>query len=357
MNFQFLPGIAILATLLVCLNAEAIGRRFGVMAVPDGRRKTHAVPTPQLGGVAIFSGFSLFLLGSIFLTKGASADPILMAMLLAAGSLALVGFVDDRHEVPPVLRILLLLISMAIAFALDPGLLSPSLHWYSFGVVSIPVWAYVPLMGVTAIGLVNSVNMADGQNGLVGSMFVVWSACLALVSHGTLAMAAGTLCAACLVFLAFNIQGKIFLGDCGSYGVTFALGLMVTLAHARGYLPLETVIVWFFIPVVDCLRLIITRPLRGRSLFQGGRDHFHHRLVDSMGLRLSVVVYIGAVMLSSVIATLAPRFSLVCLCALCSFYFSFAHLTDKGIGQEEGGQDSVRTDNVISMRDNHERRR
>lgn len=324
---EFLPMTAVLVTVAICLNARPIGERFGVMAQPDGRRKTHALPTPQIGGLAILSGFGVWLAGML-IGPGLAGEPLLLATLLAAGGLGLVGFADDKHEVPPLLRMLLLLVFMGIAFALDPQLITSQLNFHSFGSAAIPVWAYLPLMGLTTIGLVNSVNMADGQNGLVGSMFVVWSACLVLLTDGTVQVMAGMLCALSLVFLAFNLCGKIFLGDCGSYGVTFAIGLMVALAHAKGQLPLETVIVWFFIPVVDCLRVMITRPLQGRGLFEGGRDHFHHRLIDSMGIRLSAIVYIAAVTVSSLFATLAPRFALVCLCVLCGFYFSFARLSE-----------------------------
>lgn len=333
MPFEFLPLIAILATLFVCLGAEPLGIYFGVLAHPDGRRKTHARPTPQLGGFAILLGFVLWL-GASLLVPQMSGEPLVLSVLLCALGLGLVGFIDDKHEVPPILRILLLLLFVGIAFALDPQLVASALHWYSFGTVPISAWVYAPLMGLTAIGLVNSVNMADGQNGLVGSMFVTWTACLAFVCTGPLSLMAGMLCALCVLFLAFNLGGKLFLGDCGSYGITFVIGLMVTLAHARGQVPLETVIVWFFIPVIDCIRLMIARPLQGKSLFQGGRDHFHHRLIDSMGPRLSAFVYISAVTSSSALATLAPRFSLVILCVLSGFYFGFAHLSGEAVSRE-----------------------
>jgi UDP-GlcNAc:undecaprenyl-phosphate GlcNAc-1-phosphate transferase len=232
--------------------------------------------------------------------------------------------------------------------------MSPVLHWYSFGDVAIMPVAYVILMAVTAVGLVNAVNMADGQNGLVGGMFVAWSGCLAILSHGSLAMMAGVLCALSLVFLAFNLRGNLFLGDCGSYGITFVIGVMVALAHARGEIPLETIIVWFFIPVADCLRLMITRPLHGQSLFAGGRDHFHHRLIDSMGVRLSVVVYAGAVALSSLAATLEPRFALVILCLLSGFYFSFARLSHDARAEVLLPQ-HLDAENVVSLREEKRR--
>jgi UDP-GlcNAc:undecaprenyl-phosphate GlcNAc-1-phosphate transferase len=341
--------IALLVTLGICLAARRIGEVFGVMAIPDGHRRTHGRATPQLGGVAIMTGLGVWLTGSLFLMP---TDSFLLTALLAGGGLALVGFVDDRHEIPPASRILLLLVFSGVAFTVDPQLISPILHWYSFGDVVISAPLYLLLMAFTALGLVNSVNMADGQNGLVGSMFVVWSACLVMVTDGTLMMMAGVLCALSLVFLAFNLKGKIFLGDCGSYGITFTLGLIVTLAHARGQLPLETVIVWFFIPVVDCLRLIITRPLRGQSLFAGGRDHFHHRLIDSLGMRLSALTYAGAVGISSLAATLEPRFALVILCVLSGFYFSFARLSEGAYAEAAAPKLATEeSPNVVALRD------
>lgn len=313
--------------LILCLNARALGEKLCVMARPDGRRKTHSRATPQTGGISILAGFSLWLAGGVIAPQIVE-NQLMLTLLIAVGGLGVIGFIDDRHEIPPMPRIMMLLVFAATAFALDPELISQTLNWRSIGNIPISAPVYLVLMAVTSVGLVNAVNMADGQNGLVGGMFVVWTANLMLVTTGTLALMAGMLCALCVVFLAFNLNGKMFLGDCGSYGVTFAIGLMTTLAHARKEVPLETVIVWFFIPVADCLRLMITRKLQGRSPFEGGRDHFHHRLIDAMGPRRSAAAYVAAVAASSFCATLAPRFSLVSLCGLCAFYFSFARLSE-----------------------------
>ena len=349
MILQFLPVVALLASLALCLNAEGVGKRLGVMAQPDGHRRTHAKPTPQIGGIAILSGFGIWLVGALLTPGQIAPDPLLLPILLTVGGLGIIGFIDDRHEIPPLSRILMLLVFAGAAFALDPHLISSTLHWRSFAPTPIPIWAYLPLMAVTTVGLVNAVNMADGQNGLVGGMFVVWSACLVLVTTGTLALMAGMLCALCVVFLFFNLRGRMFLGDCGSYGVTFAIGLMVTLAHARGEVSLETVIVWFFIPVADCLRLMITRKLRGRSPFDGGRDHFHHRLINSIGERRSAATYVAAVAASSLCATLAPRFALVFLCVLSGFYFSFARLSEGDSRSVHADAAEENKDNILSM--------
>ena len=355
-----LPGMSVLLllvavtiALLVCLNANTIGERLNVMAHPDLHRKRHARPTPQVGGMAILLGLIAWLAISYYL-DGQSEQPLLAALLLCAAGVGLVGFEDDQHETSPLSRILLLLVFMGVAFAVDPRFITQTLNWGSFNPTSIPMWGYLVLMGVTVVGFVNAINMADGQDGVVGSMLIVWSGCLMIVTSGTSAAIATVLFATSIVFLIFNLRGRIFLGDCGSYGVTFALGLLVVLAHAKGDVPLETIVVWFFIPIADCLRLLISRPLRGMSPFQGDRDHFHHRLEDKFGKHQGLAIYAGAVAVSSLAATLDPRFALVCLCALSAFYFSFAWLTDAtttAISETEPEPDETLTaaDNVVSI--------
>jgi UDP-GlcNAc:undecaprenyl-phosphate GlcNAc-1-phosphate transferase len=202
------------------------------------------------------------------------------------------------------------------------------LNWGSFEPTLLPVWAYCALMGLTTVGIVNAVNMADGQNGLVPSMFVIWSLCLALVGNPVVSAVSQILAISGSIVLLFNLRGRLFLGDCGSYGVTFVIGLLAMMAYAQGSVTIETVTVWFFIPVMDCLRLIITRRVQGRSAVAPDTDHFHHRLQAKMGKTYGLAAYVASVAAFSFIAALAPRFALVCLIALTAIYFSFAWLTD-----------------------------
>jgi len=222
----------------------------------------------------------------------------------------------------------LLCVYLGAAFSFHPDLIAQNLNWGSFEPTPLPAWAYCALLAVTTIGVVNAVNMADGQNGLVPSMFLVWSLCLMLVGDGVVSQVAQILSVASLVVLIFNLQGRLFLGDCGSYGVTFVIGLLALMAYAQGRLTVETITVWFFIPVVDCLRLIITRRLQGRSPVAPDNDHFHHRLQSKLGTSYGLVAYIASVGATSFIAALAPQFALVCIIILTAIYFSFAFLTD-----------------------------
>lgn len=346
---SILLGIAATVTLAICLNAFAIGTRLSVLAHPDHERKFHKMATPQVGGIAILAGLVVWI-GGTLLTDGSADRSLLYALGVSAVGVGVVGFADDQTGLSPIARIIMVLVFLGAAFTIDRGLASMRLYWGSFEPSAISLWAYVPLMAFTAGGVVNAVNMADGQDGIVGSMFVVWTGCLWYVTGGTSSAAAAVLCITSAVFLVFNLRRKLFLGDCGSYGVSFVIGLMVALAHARGQVTLETAIVWFFIPVTDCLRLLISRPVRGRSPFLADHDHFHHRLEDKMGKQQGLIVYAGAVAVSSLVATLEPRFALVSLCVLSAFYFSFAGLTDTNpVPKQKAETIPAPVDNVVSL--------
>lgn len=336
---------AFAVAVLVGVNARGIGEWLDVMANPDLERKRHAMTIPQVGGIAILLALGVWL-GGTLLFSAHEDRPLLLTLLFCALGVGLIGLADDQRDTPPLSRTLGLLVFVGIALVIDPNLIAKTFNWGSFDPVPIPLWLYCIVLGLAAVGLVNAVNMADGQDGIVGSMYVVWAGCLMIVEHGTSEVIAGVLLMASVIFLSFNLRGKLFLGDCGSYGVTFAFGLLATLAHARGEISLETLIVWFFVPGMDCLRLLISRPLRKRSPFQGDRDHFHHRLEDKMGKNLSFVTYAAIVALSSLIATLEPKFTLVCLSALSAVYFSFAWLTNANPVPAEQTETG---DNVISF--------
>lgn len=336
-QFYMLVG-AVSVCAAVCVMASKIGAHLDVMAVPDGQRRKHTRATPQLGGVAILIPFILWCCLTT-IAAGVETNKILTATMLSAAGVGLVGFADDQRETSPLSRMLSLVVFLTISFSLDPQLISGALHWGSFQSVSIPFHWYWPLMAVTFVGLVNAVNMADGQNGIVGSIYTVWLICLLLSTTGIARDIAMVLLACSIVFLAFNLRGYIFLGDAGTYGVTFVIGLLVTLAHAQGQLTLEAIIVWFYIPVLDCLRLLITRPMQRRSPLDGDRDHFHHRLQDKFGKDIGLAIYAGLVATTSLASTLAPRFSLVCLVVLTAVYFSFARLTGATTAQSAEAAD------------------
>ena len=310
--------IALAFGLLVCLNARWLGRRLFVMDVPDAERKRHAEPTPLVGGIAILAALMIWQLGELYLFPTGNVA-VQKVLLFCGAGVAAMGFIDDQTPTYPLVRLLSLLIFVGIAFTIDPSLIATGLNWTSDIATAMPTWGYLALMSVSVVGLVNAANMADGQNGLLTGLFVIWALCLAIVSSPESYCALILLSASAIVFL-FNLPGRLFLGDCGSYGVTFVVAILTIRAHASGAITVATVIVWFFIPVTDCLRLMIARRSSGRSPLSADRDHFHHRLETRFGTRSALAIYLGAVAGTSIIAAALPALAIACIAALALFY-------------------------------------
>ena len=73
------------------------------------------------------------------------------------------------------------------------------------------------------------------------------------------------------------------------------------------------VAVMFAIPVFDTIRLMATRALRGRSPFEGDRDHLHHHLYARIGWPRGLGVYMAMVGLPNLAAMIWPGTGLVWL--------------------------------------------
>lgn len=101
------------------------------------------------------------------------------------------------------------------------------------------------------------------------------------------------------------------------------IGVLAVYIYSVGFttLPADVVALWFLVPVVDCLRLMVTRVLAGRSPFNSDRNHLHHILNDMMPWRWALIFYLLLVALPAALAYQFPDktllwalFTVACYC-------------------------------------------
>jgi UDP-GlcNAc:undecaprenyl-phosphate GlcNAc-1-phosphate transferase len=318
---------ALLIALAILLNAEKIGRALGVVDHPDNVRKTHARATPLVGGIAMMVPLILWSLAGLTLPAITQNGYVPLAGVVCGTAAALLGFFDDRRPLSPLFRLSALLLLTVLALLIDPRLLPAAFHWNAEVSTPVSPWLAYVLVAIGMTGFVNAVNMADGQDGCVAGMFAIWSSCAILASGGVTAGLAGMMLGTSIVVLAFNLRGKVFLGGAGAYGVTFVFGLLILRLHNHWGVLAETIIIWLFIPIVDCLRLMIMRPLQGHSPFLADRNHFHHRLQRRFGENVGLAISLGTVAASSFTATLVPSAAPIVLLLLAGLYICLMMLT------------------------------
>lgn len=229
-------------------------------------RSSHSLPTPRGGGVAFV------LVGSPAVAYLGSWLPVLCLPL------ALVGFLDDRHNLPAALRY-----GVQVATALVLLLISP---WRLSSIDLLP-WL---LLLITATAVINFTNFMDGLDGLVGGCMAVLFSVAALIGMPELWPLVGAL----LGFLLWNWSpAKVFMGDVGStfLGAVFA-GVVLQQASfqaALGLLLVGTPL------LADACLCVPRRLLAGQQVFQAHRLHLFQRLHQAGWPHARVSsLYIGA---------------------------------------------------------------
>jgi UDP-N-acetylmuramyl pentapeptide phosphotransferase/UDP-N-acetylglucosamine-1-phosphate transferase len=271
-----LLAIACVVTALAAPGVRGLMLRHGVLDVPN-HRSSHTQPTPRGGGLACVAGILAALVVGIL-----RDTTVPVAAAGAALALALVGFADDRHSLPPVLRLASQLAIGAVAGAAIGG----------------PIAALVG--GVLFPCLVNVVNFMDGINGISAITMAVWGGtALAVGLHWDApplwvigAMTAG----AALGFLPWNAPvARLFLGDVGSYlfGALAAAGVLIGW-HAG--VPVAVLVAPLAIYLADTATTLVARGWRREPLLEAHRSHVYQRLVSGPGgvPHLTVSLYAGA---------------------------------------------------------------
>ncbi len=299
------PGVGVLAPILafcgisaalsvgLCVCARALARATRLIDRPDGIRKTHDGDIPLVGGIAVLlPSFAVSLCYGV----GFHSQPFIITAIIAATAMLLIGVIDDRAAISPVWRFAALIFVVFAAFSINPLFVLNTLALGGFGYqISIALGAAAaPVTAVMVIGFVNAANMADGMNGQLLGSVAIWSCFIAYYLGIESALPYIALACSSLVTLSFNLRGRLFSGNSGAYAASLFIGLGAIAAYrlGKGGMSADLPLVWFWLPVIDCVRLMGRRLLQGRSPFAGDRNHIHHILREYMSPHRSLVVYL-----------------------------------------------------------------
>ena len=318
-----LPAAAVIIAgfiaLIAGIYATPLGTTLGLLDFPDenGGRKRHARITPLVGGLVLAIVVIAAVAATLTVTPGLApgAERHLAWLAIAVAAMFLIGVADDRfglsiHARLGIAAVLLLLIvvnapDFSLTFIHFSG--EPRLHLLG------PFAAGFSLLCL--VGLLNAVNMADGKNGIVVSLGLIWSAVLTVHLPPPMLPVMAATAAALAVLLWFNMHNRLFLGDSGSYAVSALFGLLAIYAYNHDFATIgaEDIVLLFAVPVMDTVRLLIVRSLEQRSPFSGGRDHLHHYLHTKFGWPRGLLIYVALVAIPNAAAVIFPGTALIWL--------------------------------------------
>lgn len=180
---------------------------------------------------------------------------------------------------------------------------------------------YIPIMSLLTIFIVNSSNLQDGLDGLLGTVTAVGSSawtmiCALLITVPALAGAANrngaevtgvfmiSMAGACVGFLRYNrYPAKTFMGDTGS--MLLGGGMVASAMLLR--LPLLLVLI-FFTPIMSSVSVILQRYYykltHGKRIFLMSPIHHHFEKKGYSETQI-VSMYAGVTLVLSLIAILS----------------------------------------------------
>ena len=282
----------------------AIMHRYGFVDVPSGR-KMHQKATPVVGGLTIFlSAFTVLL--ALHPNKSVFLLALLCLFLVALGTL------DDRYNLSHRLRFLVqILVAVAMIYVTEFQIVQIGNLFFTGNVLLGTTFSLFFTILYT-VGVINAINMIDGMDGLAGSVVLISFLALSYVAYSASSLhhlqVLLSISGAIAGFLLFNVRllipsAKVFLGDAGSMLLGFLL-LWHCIALSQDSDPALSPVAagWIFgLPLVDTISVMVERLRRGMSPFAAGRDHIHHKLLDS-GLSVNVVLLIILVAHSAIVS-------------------------------------------------------
>ena len=290
--YTFMTALFASLVLVPFLRRWALDR--GDLDQPDAR-KVHSVPTPRLGGVAIFLSF-LFT-SIVFIPIDSCSRGLLAGGLIIFAT----GLADDLVGISAKQKFVGEVAACATALLIGRHYLINLGDLFGFGEIILSPWLGIPFTVFAVVGVINAVNLIDGLDGLAGGVSVI--ALSAFLIFGLLMqdpiavlLSAGLL-GAILGFLKYNFYpARIFMGDTGSLTVGFLLGFLAVhiTQHPQASVSPVLPLLVLGLPIADTVRVMGQRLLRGESPFAPDRSHVHHNFMN-LGFehRFTVLILYG----------------------------------------------------------------
>jgi UDP-GlcNAc:undecaprenyl-phosphate/decaprenyl-phosphate GlcNAc-1-phosphate transferase len=302
--------LALAATALITPLVCRMAIKLGHFDEPDGERRVHTEPTPRIGGVAIYLGFTLALFVTLNVALNNNAvisryldtpDLARVIGLLFGGTLMMgVGLWDDVMGMRARTKFIAQFIVATIA-VLFYGFTIYHLRLPHFGLVELG-WFGIPFSLFWYLGMVNAINFLDGLDGLVAGYTIIAAVALTVISlfkgQYLVAITTCAIAGAAAGFLPFNYNpARIFMGDGGSLFIGFVLATVGVMGTEKQAVAISLVVPLLILalPILDTAKVIARRLHKGAPLSMADREHVHHQLLDLGLTQRQAVLLIYAV--------------------------------------------------------------
>ncbi|MFO7789324.1 MAG: MraY family glycosyltransferase [Bacteroidales bacterium] len=305
---------------IIIPQIRGVVRYKRLMDAPNGR-SSHIIPTPSLGGIAIY----LAIIISFYFSHTFDDNNLIFGITPGLSLLFIGGLKDDLVVLGPYAK-LVLQIAAALFLIFHLQFRVNSLHGF-MGIESLSPWFSAVIVILIITSVINSMNLIDGIDGLAATlgiiMFAVFGVLFYVAEEMFLMLTCVVMVGSLIAFLRYNlsVNHKIFMGDTGTFVIGFMLGIMAVsflaldietlkkLPFRHENLPFVLAAV-LCIPLYDSIRIFIVRVVNKQNPFYADRNHIHHLLIDTFRIshrRASFFIGVTGFLLMILFAFLAMR--------------------------------------------------
>ena len=279
--------ILILVNFFLFKKIKFIGKKLNLVDSPDGNLKFHKNTSFTVGGLIFLINISIILVLSYFENKSFFNIENELIFYGIFTLIFLVGFLDDKNNLSPNLKLILLTFLISFCLLIEPGNKINSLYFSSIDLnISVENYSFFFTL-LCYLLFLNAVNMFDGINLQLG-LYVFTGLIYLFVFNQNFQFL--YLFIFIFFFLICNFDGKIFMGDNGSLSLAFFFSyLFINNYNLGNFNGVEQIFIYMAIPGIDMFRLFIVRLIYKKNPFKGDNNHLHHLLSKSYGEKKAAI--------------------------------------------------------------------
>jgi UDP-GlcNAc:undecaprenyl-phosphate GlcNAc-1-phosphate transferase len=257
------------------MNLKKISKIINLYDKPNQKRKIHLVSTPSIGGIIFLFNLTIILLTNIFFNI---FDFNFLTFFCYSLIIFLIALADDIFDVAHYKKFFFIGFVIFLFFFFNKEKLISRIifDFYYLSIENYFLSFFISWLCIML--LLNAINLYDGVNGQLTTyaicvfVFFLYRNIFFDLSYLILVFL--------LFFLYYNLRGKIFLGDSGSFLIGFIIAFVVISNNSIStYLTAEKIFLLMFLPGIDMFRLFVERLINRQNPFVADSSHIHHLFI------------------------------------------------------------------------------
>lgn len=276
--------------------------RFSIYDIQN-ERKNHIGKIGFLGGLVIFTSF--YISYGIAFPSSYYRPDFSHNLMMSLFAIFILGFADDFLNYNSTKKFIVQFFVSSI-FIIKSGLVIQFNNVIPFIPDNIVINTLLTMISISVV--INAINLIDGADGVATSIGIISGIIFTIlfisnndVYFATLSI---SLTGSLLGFLYYNKpNAKIYMGDSGSTFIGMILSIFILRFLNNGSLlfinennlNLKIAIGIISVPILDMLRVMLTRISKGKNPFSGDRNHLHHKLQEIGFNKVYVILLIVSI--------------------------------------------------------------